>query len=329
MKRIKVISLGGTISALGKNRLDFKNYTSGKLTGEELIEAIPEIKDIAQVDIVQLDNISSTAINKNHWIQLREMVHTYLYEDNYDGIVITHGTSTLEETAYFLHLTVNSEKPVILTGAQRPFSAMSTDVHLNLLHAIVVAAHDESQGKGVLVVSNETISNARNVTKTDTYALEAFQSPELGFLGFITGDLKVMYYQEPVQRHTVTSAFKDVSLTNMKEVAILYSYAGATGDLIEYIAKSGNYAGIVMAGTGAGRFSPKEDEALKVAEEKGLFVVRSSRVSSGNVPHITHYSFLQAITADNLSPQKARILLMLALQKTKNIDEIQELFYTH
>lgn len=329
MKKIKVLSLGGTISALGKNRLDFKDYVSGKVTGEEIIASIPEIKEIADVSITQIDNISSTAINFNHWIQLRDKIHFYLKEENYDGIVITHGTNTLEETAYFLHLTINSNKPVVLTGSQRPFSALSSDAPINFLHAVRVAANEKSRNKGVLVVLNETISCARNVTKENTYELEAFQSPQLGFLGFIEGDGQVVYYQKPLKRHTTSSIFKDVEIKFVRDVAILYSYAGATGDLIQYITQNKKYAGIVMAGTGAGRFSPREDEALKLADEKGVFIVRSNRVGSGRVLDIDHYSFLRAITADNLSPQKARILLMLALQLTTTHKKIQEIFDTH
>lgn len=329
MKKIKVISLGGTISALGKNRLDFKDYTSGKMTGEQLVGAIPEINEIANVSFTQLDNVSSTAINVNHWIALKDKIHTYIHEDKYDGIVISHGTNTLEETAYFLHLTVNTNKPLVLTGAQRPFSAMSSDAPINLLHALRVAVAEESYNKGVLVVLNGTISCARNVTKTSTYTLEAFQSANLGFLGFIEADGKVVYYQRPVKKHTTSSRFAGLDFKIFHEIAILYSYAGATGDLINYLAASGKYAGIVMAGTGAGRFSPLEDRALKEAEEKGLLIVRSSRVGRGRVVDIDHYSFLQAITADNLSPQKARILLMLALQVTKDKAEIQDLFDSH
>lgn len=329
MKKIVVFSLGGTISAVGKNRLDYKDYVSGILTGEDLIKALPEINEIADVTIVQIDNVSSTAINLEHWIALREKIHTYLDKYQYDGVVITHGTNTLEETAYFLHLTVNTNKPIVLTGAQRPFLALSSDAPINLLHALRVASDEKSKDLGVLVVLNEMISSARTVTKTDTYALDAFQSPNLGYLGFIEHDERIIYEQKPTRKHTIQSVLKDISFKNIKDVAILYSYAGTTGDLIHYVASSEKYAGIVMAGTGAGRFSPLEDKALKYAEEQGLMIVRSSRVGRGRVLDIEHYSFLQAITADNLSPQKARILLMLALQRTKDIKEIQQIFDTH
>lgn len=329
MKKIKVISLGGTISALGKNRLDLKDYTSGKLTGEEILSAIPEVHEFAHISFTQLDNVSSTAINAQHWTSLRDKIYTYIHEDDYDGVVITHGTNTLEETAYFLHLTANTNKPIVLTGAQRPFSALGTDALMNLYQAILVASSKESKGKGVLVVLNGKISCARNVTKTNTYSLEAFQSQELGFLGFVGADASVVYYQEPLRKHTVDSQFARISLKDLEDVAILYSHAGASGDLIEFVANSGKYAGIVMAGTGAGRFSPLEDAALQLAEEKGLIIVRSSRVAAGSVYPIDHYSFLPAISADNLSAQQARVLLMLSLQVTRKRELISKFFKTY
>lgn len=326
MKKIKIISLGGTISAKGYDRLDLKDYRSGLLTGDEIINSIPEANELAHIDIEQLDNVTSTAINSSHWTRLRDSIHIYLHEENYDGIVITHGTNTLEETAYFLHLTVDSEKPIVLTGAQRPFSAMSSDVHFNLLNAIRVAVDQQSHGKGVLVVLNDTISSAREVTKTSTYRVEAFQAPQLGFSGFIEPDNTIQYYRSPVRKHTTASRFAKFSLNQLPDIEIIYSYAGATGELIRHIITSGKYHGIVMAGTGAGRFSPLEDEALLEAVEKGLIVVRSSRVGSGRVVDIEHYQAMNAVTADNLTPQKARILLMLSLLQTNDVHEIQQCF---
>lgn len=326
MKKIKVISLGGTISALGKNRLDLKDYRSGILTGEEILAKIPEHKEFAQVSFSQLDNVSSTALDAGHWLSLRERIHTYLHDEDYDGIVITQGTNTLEETAYSLHLTIHSNKPVVLTGAQRPFSALGTDALINLYQALLLASSEKAKSMGVLVLLNAAICSARDVTKTDTYNLAAFQSRESGFLGFVGADNKVVFYQEVLRKHTLHSRFSKLSLDHLQEVAILYSHAGARGDLIEFIARSGTYAGIVMAGTGAGRFSPAEDAALRMAEEEGLILVRSSRVASGSVYPIDHYSFLQAISADNLSAQKARILLMLALEVTEDREEIERIF---
>lgn len=326
MKKIMVITMGGTISARGMDRLDLKDYQSGLLTGKDFIESYPELQTLAEIDIEQLDNISSTRINPTHWVTLRRKVEDYLNEKGYDGVVITHGTNTLEETAYFLHLTVRSEKPIVFVGAQRPFFSISSDAPLNLMNAIRVAIDPASHGKGVLVVANDEINGAREVTKTDTYRLETFQSGKLGFLGFVDPDKTVQYYREPTRKHTIHSQFSQLKLEKLPNVEIVYSYAGASGELIRHITACGKYAGIVVAGTGAGRCSAEEEEALLEAVDSGLFVVRSSRVGSGRVVDIDHYKNLHAISADNLLPQKARILLMLSLLVYQNVEDIQRIF---
>src|SRR5690625_2417261 len=283
MKNIKVIEMGGTISADGKDRLDLKDYTSGIYTGSDFLKAIPEINDIADVDFESFLQVSSTEVNSEHWIQLNNKVTNCLQHENYDGVVISHGTNTLEETAYFLHLTVPSEKPIVFVGAQRPFTALSSDAHLNLLQAIRVAASKNSYGRGVLVVLNDEISSAREVTKTNTYRLEAFQSGQFGYLGFVDPDKKVHFYRQPTRKHTTSSEFSSLEISDLPNVEIAYSYAGATGHLIQHITMSGTYQGIVAAGTGAGLVSPSEIEALQEATKKGLFVVRSSHVGNGRV----------------------------------------------
>lgn len=330
-KRIVLFTLGGTISAKGQHRTDLKDYTSGLIDGKNILQAIPEINDIAHVEVVQIDNVSSTQMNEMHWFHLKREIEYYLEVKDYDGIVITHGTSTLEETAYFLHLTVHTYKPIVLVGAQRPFTALSTDVHLNLLNAFYVAVDPNSYNKGVLVVLNNEISSARDVTKVQTYRLNAFHSSELGFLGIIDGDHSVQYYRSPTRRHTKISEFSKLKHPKGKlpAVEIIYSYAGATGELIKYVAASGKYDGIVIAGTGAGRFSKVEEEALKIARDKGLHIVRSSRVGTGRVVDIKPYESLGAISGDNLLPQKARILLMLSLLKSNDRSFIQHIFATH
>lgn len=326
MKKIKVIEMGGTISAHGKDRLDLKDYASGAYTGTDFIKALPEIDQVADVSFESFLRVSSTEVNADHWIQLRNKVTHCLLEENFDGIVITHGTNTLEETAYFLHLTVPSDKPIVCVGAQRPFTALSSDAHLNLLQAIRVANSDDAYNKGVLVVLNDEISSAREVTKTNTYRLETFQSGQFGFLGFVDPDQKVQFYRQPTRKHTIQSEFASLPFTDLKNVEIIYSYAGASGHLIDHIINNGNYSGIVTAGTGAGLISPSEIEALQRATEAGLFVVRSSRVGNGRVVPIDPYKNYDFISGDNLLPQKARILLMLSLLKYKTVEEIQAVF---
>src|SRR5690625_4516471 len=222
MKKIKVIEMGGTISAQGKDRLDLKDYTSGVYTGDDFLNEIPEIKQIADVSFESFLRVSSTEINADHWIQLRNKVTSCLLEEHFDGVVISHGTNTLEETAYFLHLTVPSDKPIVFVGAQRPFTALSTDAHLNLLQAIRTAANDLSHGKGVLVLLNDEISSAREVTKTNTYRLEAFQSGQFGYLGFVDPDKNIHFYRDPTRKHTIHSEFSSLEITNLNNIQIFY-----------------------------------------------------------------------------------------------------------
>lgn len=326
LKRIKFIATGGTISARGKDRMDCKDYQSGYYTGKDFLEQIPEISTIAEVNVLQLSNFSSTRILTKHWLELKRLVEKSLNDENYDGVVISHGTNTLEETAYFLHLTVNSEKPIVCVGAQRPFSALGSDAAPNLLAALRVASDSLSYGKGVLVVMNDEINGAREVSKSSTYGLETFQSGKLGSLGSVGPDKAVQFYRAPQRKHTVESRFSKIPLENLKDIEIVYSYAGTKGDLIRFVSQSGIYDGIVLAGTGAGRVSAEEDAALKEAVEDGLVVVRSSRVGDGRVVPIESFQGYSCVTADNLNPQKARILLMLSLCISNQVAEIQQFF---
>jgi len=329
MKKIRVIEMGGTISAKGTDRLDLKDYTSGIYTGDDFSEQIPEINDIADVTFDTFLSVSSTEINASHWVQLRNKVIETFENEAYDGIVISHGTNTLEESAYFLHLTVPSDKPIIFVGAQRPFTALSTDAHYNLLQAIRVAASHEAIGKGVLVVLNDEISSAREVTKTNTYRLEAFQSGQFGYLGFVDPDKKIHFYREPTRKHTIHSEFSEMEIKQLPDVEIIYSYAGATGHLIDYIIESGAYKGIVTAGTGAGLVSPSEKAALEKARQHGIHIVRSSRVGNGRVMGIKRYEADHFIHGDNLLPQKARILLMVSLLKYEATTDLERIFNSY
>lgn len=329
MKKIVIIEMGGTISAEGSDRLDLKDYVSGKVSGEQFLENIPELEQLADITFDSFAQVSSTKITVSHWIDLRERVTDYLNNKQYDGVVITHGTNTVEETAYFLHLTVPSDKPIVCVGAQRPFTALSSDAQINLINAVRVATSDNAYGKGVLVVLNDEINCAREATKTNTYRLESFQSGQLGFLGYVDTDKTVQFYQQPTRKHTTQSEFATLTFDSLKEVEITYSYAGATGNLIRHIIKSQNYQGIVVAGTGAGLASPDELAALQEATERGIYVVRSNRVGNGRVVPIKPYDHYNFISGDNLLPQKARILLMLALLKYDDTEQLQIIFDTY
>ncbi|SDC80316.1 L-asparaginase [Melghirimyces thermohalophilus] len=326
MKKIKLIATGGTISGRGIHRLDLKDYQSGFYTGDDLLREIPEIREIADIDVEQMTNVGSSNISPAHWLDLKNRIERLFNEEDYDGVVITHGTSTLEETAYFLHLTVHSHKPVVLVGSQRPFSAIGSDAPFNLINAVRVASEPASIGKGVLVVLNDEINCAREATKANTYRVEAFQSGQLGLLGYVDPDRKVQFYRSPSRKHTVHSQFSKLSISAFPKVAILYSHAGADQDLIQYIIRSGRYQGIVLAGTGGGHCTSEEKAGLIEAVERDIHVVRSSRVGNGRVVMLNRESWQSCITADNLLPHKARILLMLSLLVTQERAAIQQIF---
>lgn len=329
MKHIHIIEMGGTISAKGKDRLDLKDYTSGIFERDDFLETIPELENIAKVTFTTFSKISSTRINATHWIELRNTIIEKLKDDTIDGFVISHGTSTLEETAYFLHLTIPTDLPIVFVGAQRPFTALSSDAPLNLLQAVRVAASDAAIGKGVLVVLNDEISSAREVTKQSTYRLDTFQSNKHGFLGVVDTDDTVQIYREPTRKHTINSEFASLDITTLPPVEIMYSYAGATGILADALVEKGTYKGIVTAGTGAGLVSPEEIESLQRATENGMFVVRSSRVGSGRVVPTKPYEAYRFISADDLLPQKARILLMISLLTYDTVEDLQQIFDTY
>lgn len=329
MKNIHIIEMGGTISARGTDRLDYKDYVSGELGGKDFLKEIPELFDIANISFTVYSDISSTKITTDDWNTLRQKVIELAKQPTVDGIVITHGTSTLEETAYFLHLTVPTEKPIVFVGAQRPFTALSSDAQLNLVQAVRVAASNDACHKGVLVVLNDQINCAREATKTNTYRLDTFQSGSHGLLGIIDADHTVQFYRQPLRTHTYRSEFALFDYHTLPHVEIVYSYAGANGFLIKQIVENGTYKGIVAAGTGAGLLTPSELVALEKATEKGLFIVRSSRGGGGRVVNINSYAKYPFISADDLSPQKARILLMLSLLKYDNPKKIQHIFHTY
>ena len=326
--QVVVLSTGGTIASRGGSTLSLSEYKAGAFLGQELVEAVPELERFARVRVEQICNVGSTNITFAHW---RTLVHRidqiFAEKPTVAGVVITHGTSTIEETAYFLNLTVRHDRPVVLVGAQRPPTAMSADGPLNLVNAVRVAACPESVGRGVLVVLNDEINGARDVTKSNTYRLETFRSGELGFLGYVDED-KVAYYRSTTKRHTVSSEFELDAIQEFPSVEIVYSSVQAnTPLLVEALQKAGT-RGIVFAATGAGSLSEREKEAVaqSVARSLGTVFVRSSRVGNGRVIGRREFDQLGIIPADNLSAQKARILLMLALTRTSAPDELRRIF---
>jgi L-asparaginase len=260
------------------------------------------------------------------WLDLVPTIHSILEQCDVDGLVITHGTNTLEETAYFLNLTVKTDKPVVLVGAMRPSSAISADGYLNIISAVRTAAAPQSRGVGCLVVMNDTIFSARDVTKTATYRVDTFRSHDLGPLGYADADGKVIYYHRSLKRHTTDTEFDVRGVRSLPRVDIVLSYVGADGTMIDAAVKAGA-KGVVSSSTGAGKPTPAEDAAFDAAyAQHGVLMCLCSRVGSGRVvrsPGLTKRGF---VAADNLPPWKARILFALALAKTDNADDIQRMF---
>jgi L-asparaginase len=325
LQRVHVMTGAGTLPRNPANRLEYLRYaTTGepRLTGKQLIERIPEVQKFARVTVESDEFIPYDQPQELKELSLR--MSARLADPDIAGIVFTHGTNTIEETAYFMNLTVRSEKPVVIVGAQRPFSTLSSDAPLNLLNAIRVAADPVSRGKGTLVVLNDEINAARDVSKTNTYRVETFQARELGILGYADPD-KIVFYRAPTRKHTVQSQFELMQATQLPKVSILYGYAGDDGDLAKAAVAAGA-KGLVVAGTGAGHTQNARKALKELYDTTGVVVVRSARVGAGRVVRDDNWQEPGFVAADNLNPQKARILLQLALTKTTNPDEIQRMF---
>ena len=325
---IYILATGGTIAGSGSGALD-TSYTSGTVTVDKLIAAVPEINKIATIKGEQISNIGSQEMNNEVWFKLANRVNELLTSGKADGIVITHGTDTMEETAYFLNLVVKSDKPIVMVGAMRNSGSLSADGPLNIFNAVNVAMNKEAVGKGVMVVMNDEIHAAREVTKTNTTAVDTFKSPNSGKIGTVFyGNVK--FYMNPVRKHTVNSAFDITKIKELPRVDIIYSHSNDNPDFVNLAVKNGA-KGIVNAGMGNGNPFPSALEALGEAVKAGVVVVRDSRVGSGETTlngevDDGKYGFL---ASDNLNAQKARVLLMLALTQTTDKAKIQELFLTH
>jgi L-asparaginase len=307
--------------------MDLAWYTEARqrLEAGELLMRLPELESVAHVEEIPFRRLSSHALVDRDWLDLAATVNDLLRNDRADGVVITHGTNTLEETAYFLTLCVNSDRPTVLVGAMRPASGLSADGYLNLLNAVRVAASPAVRGHGALVVLNDTIHSARDVTKTATFRVETFQGRDLGPLGYADADGRVVLYHRTARRHTVDSEFSLDGLAALPRVDVVVSYVGADGSAIDACVAAGA-RGLVSAGTGSGRPTPAEDEALDRAIASGVVVCQSSRVGSGRVVRSPGLQARAIVAADNLQPWKARVLLSLALTRTSDPDVVQRMF---
>lgn len=330
LANVMILATGGTIAGTGATSTTTVGYTAATVGVQRLIDAVPELKKVANVKGEQVFQIASENMNNEYWLKLAKRVNELLKQDDVDGIVITHGTDTIEETAYFLNLVVKSRKPVVIVGAMRPSTAISADGPVNLYNAATLAASDEAVGKGVLVVLNDQINGAREVTKTNTANADTFRSWELGFLGYMQ-DNAPHFYRTSTRRHTADSEFDVASLDKLPDVDIVYGYANMNRVAVDAFVNAGD-KGLIHAGVGDGSLArPAVEPALIDARKKGVVIVRASRVGNGIVARNGEAKDdeLDFVVSDTLSPQKARILLMLALTKTNDTKQIQRMFYTY
>ncbi len=328
--KVVILGTGGTIAGAGTKATNVTGYQHSVIGVEALVTAVPALGEVAELEAQQLFQVASYLLDTPHWLKLARAATDALARSDVSGVVITHGTDTLEETAYFLNLTVRSEKPVVVTGAMRPATALSPDGPMNLFNAVSLAASVEATGKGVLVTLNDRIACARDVTKTHTSGLETFRSNEYGNLGQMENGVP-RFYRTPLRRHTANAEFAVAGLDELPRVEIVMGYVGATGAPIDAAVANGA-SGIVYAGTGAGNFTAAAREALVAARRSGAMVVRASRIAAGVVTRNTGHvddDALDFVVADDLSPQKARILLMLGLTRTRDTRELQRMFRTY
>ena len=317
LPRVRLVATGGTIA----------NRSGGRLTAEELVTTLPGIERYVRPEFEQFSNVSSSSLSLKQWIDLANRINSLFSDDSeLAGIVVTSGTDTLEETAYFLHLTVHSAKPVVLVGSMRNPSMPGYEGAANLLEAYRVAGDPESRGKGVLVVLNGVINSAREVTKTDAHRLDTFQSRDYGLLGVVDAD-RVVYYRDVVKRHTSDSEFDVAQLDALPRVDVILTYQGAPGDVIKAVVDQGA-RGLVIAAAGAGATSGTQEDGIRYALDKGVPVVTTTRTGGGRVsPRRGAPSAPRLqLQGEDLAPVKARILLMLALTKTQDGGVIQRMF---
>ena len=330
MPKVAVIGTGGTIASIGKHPLDILDYGANdtKLQIEDILALFPQVYSVADIIAVPYAAISSTSVGYTQWRDLvLKIDEVAAANTDLAGVVVTHGTASLEETAYFLHLTAKVDLPIVVCGSQRPSSALSTDAGFNLVNAVRVAGSPDSRGMGVMTVLNDEIQCAREVTKTSTYRMQTFRSPDFGCLGHADGDV-VAFYRKPLRRHAPDTEFDVRAIEQMPRVDIVYSYCDSDGIASRAFVGAGA-KGIVSAGFAPGSCGPREESALKEAAENGVIVVQSTRTGSGRTFRSTKLAENRFLIADNLNPQKARILLSLALSVTDDADEITRMFQTY
>jgi L-asparaginase len=314
LPRVRLVATGGTIS----------NRDEGRLSAGDLVSSIPGLDRYVQAEAEQFSNTTSGALSLDQWLGLARRLQDLARRPDLSGLVVSSGTDTLEELAYFLDLTVRTDTPIVIVGSMRNPDALGYEGSANLLDAFRVAAAPDARGNGVLVVLNDEINAARDVTKTDALRTEAFQSPGYGRLGVVDED-RVVFYRRPVKRHGSASEFDVDAIRELPRVDVALVYQGADGDVIRAMADRGA-RGIVIASAGAGATSGTQDEGIRYALEKGVAVVISTRTGSGRIAPQPERGAARLVAAEDLAPLKARILLMLALTRTNDAREIQRMF---
>jgi L-asparaginase len=322
---VVVLATGGTIAGAAGSDVQAA-YTSGQVGVEQLLAAVPQAKNVANLTGEQISNIGSQDMNDEVWLKLGKRVNELVAKPDVDGVVITHGTDTIEETSYFLTLIVKSRKPVVLTAAMRPSTALSADGPLNFYNAVAVAANKDGAGRGVLVVINDWIHDAASLTKTSTTAVQTFLSPLRGLVGTVAYG-QCEFFRDPIGKNTTESEFSLDGVTQLPRVDIIMAHENMDGKLIDAAAAAGA-KGIVIAGVGNGNMTASALEALSALSKKGVVCVRSSRVATGRVGRNVEVDDdkLGLVASDDLNPQKSRVLLRHALLKQRPLADIQRLF---
>ncbi|MDR1857703.1 MAG: asparaginase [Desulfovibrio sp.] len=327
LPRIAILGTGGTIADSSGAATRLAGSKTADLTAEQLIAAVPGLKDFARISTEQVANINSHEMTTKLWLKLANRANELLSGDT-DGIVVTHGTDTMEETAYFLNLTVKSPKPLVMVGAMRPPMSLGADGPLNLLQAVAVAGSKDARGKGTLLVMNGEINGAREVTKTNTQQPETFRSYDMGFLGYVVDNVPD-FYRTSLRKHSTDSEFDVSGLATLPKVEIVYTYVDAGLGAVKGVVAD-KPDGIVVAGMGDGSIAPSMLGILRDAAAQGIAIVRSSRAGTGKIKYDAREGDdVGFVASDSLNPQKARVLLMLALTKTKDPKELRRIFATY
>jgi len=321
--RVVILATGGTIAGSAASATQ-ASYRPGVLSISQIIASVPDIEKLADLKGIQISNIASQDMEERIWLELWKSIDHLFSNDLCDGVVITHGTDTMEETAYFLNLTVRHTKPVVLTGAMRAATSLSADGPFNLYNAVALASNPISANRGVMVVMNDYIFSANDVTKTHTVNSDAFSAPGFGAMGYMR-DGAPQFYRENSNTHTSSSVFDINGVKSLPVTEIVYAYAFSSAVAINAIIDS-NAKGIVIAGVGHGNYNKEISKAIERGLSRGVAIVRSSRVAEGGVDLAAENYDIKAPVSFNKNPQKARILLMLALTRTKDCAEIQRIF---